>query len=197
MKPHDWSWFNRIFFALFVVALIGVIVFLGWRQTVASEERARLISALTQSNEQLRDEGIEPEAPEPEQIIEPLVGPAGATGPRGPQGEPGEDSTIPGPTGPQGAPGPQGPAGEPGPPGESVIGPPGAPGPAGEPGPAGPQGEPGATGPQGPAGQSAFPFTFRFTVPDVLGQPTEYVCTITSSTDAVCTPTPPVTNPTP
>jgi hypothetical protein len=182
MKPRDWSWFNRIFFALFVLALIGVIVFLGWRQSVASDERAALIQALAQSNEQLRDEGIEPEAPEPEQIVESIVGPTGATGPRGPQGEPGEDSTVPGPPGPpgqQGATGATGTSGAAGPPGESVTGPQGPAGETGATGAQGPQGE------QGPAGQSAFPFTFTFSTDGV----TQFTCVVSSPTEAVCTQT--------
>lgn len=152
MKPREWSWFNRIFFALFVLVLIGVIVFLAWRQSVASEERAQLIDALTQSQEQLRSEGIEPDAPAPDQIVNDVVGPPGKSGEQGPRGLPGkngEDGTpgSPGSAGAPGKPGDQGPAG--------AQGEPGAQGAQGVPGPAGPQGEPGAvgaTGPQGPAG---------------------------------------------
>jgi hypothetical protein len=140
MKPREWSWFNRIFFAVFVMVLIGVIVFLAWRQSVAAEERTQLINALTQSQAQLRDEGIEPVAPEPEQIVQGIVGPPGKSGEPGPKGERGEK----GETGPPGAPGPQGLPGS--------TGEPGATGARGEPGPAGTQGEPGAPGPQGPAG---------------------------------------------
>ena len=126
---REWSWFNRIFFALFVVVLIGVIVFLASRWAISSTERAQLIEALTQSQAQLRDEGIEPEAPEPEQIVQGVVGPPGVRGepgPRGERGEPGKsivgpegkagvdgrDSTVPGPQGPAGmdstVPGPAG-----------------------------------------------------------------------------------------
>lgn len=174
MKPRDWSWFNRIFFALFVLALIGVIVFLGWRQTIATEERAALIDALTQSNAQLRDEGIEPEAPEPGQIIRGEVGPAGEAGETGPAGPAGRPPTLleiaaavdfycgvrDECRGPQGDPGPAG-ASVTGPAGESIVGPAGPVGPAGTAGadstvpgpegPAGPEGSPGPAGPPGPA----------------------------------------------
>lgn len=140
MKPREWSLFNRIFFALFVVVLIGVIVFLAWRQAVASDERSQLIVALTQSQEQLRAEGIEPEAPEPEQIVQGVVGPAGKAGEQGPRGPAG-------PTGPAGPVGVNGLPGEKGDTGSS-----GSTGSTGPAGPMGSQGDPGATGPQGPAG---------------------------------------------
>lgn len=146
MKPRDWSWFNRIFFALFVVVLVGVIAFLAWRQSIASDERTQLIDALTQSQEQLRSEGIEPEAPEPDQIVEGVVGPPGKSGETGPRGLPGEDGSV----GPAGTPGGAGPSGESGQAGAN--GEPGPQGPAGAAGPAGPQGEPGAIGATGPAG---------------------------------------------
>lgn len=154
MKPREWSVFNRVFFALFVVVLIGVIAFLAWRQAVAADERAQLIDALTQSQAQLRDEGIEPEAPEPEQIVTGTVGPQGRSGEQGPRGLPGrdgEDSEVPGPAGPPGddgedstVRGPSGPAGQ--------AGRDGATGPQGPQGPAGPTGPVGPAGPQGPAG---------------------------------------------
>lgn len=151
MKPREWSVFNRIFFALFVVVLIGVIVFLAWRQSVAADERQQLIQALTQSQAQLRDEGIEPEAPEPEQIVTGIAGPQGRSGEQGPRGLPGKDgkdSTTPGAPGDDGAPGrdsttagPQGPQG--------IQGSQGEPGAAGAPGSTGPTGP---VGPPGPAG---------------------------------------------
>lgn len=118
-----WSWFNRIFFAVFVLLMVTAIVFLAWRQSVASDERSRLIDALAQSQAQLRDEGIEPSAPEPEQIVESVVGPVGE---RGRPGRDGADSTVPGPPGPPGEPGP---AGE----DSSVPGPKGDPGSDGAP----------------------------------------------------------------
>lgn len=157
MKPREWSVFNRVFFALFVVVLIGVIAFLAWRQAVAADERAQLIDALTQSQAQLRDEGIEPEAPAAEQIVTGTMGPQGRSGEQGPRGLPGrdgEDSDVPGPAGPAGqdggdstTPGPPGPSGPSGEPGRDGI-----PGQQGAQGPAGPAGPPGAPGPTGPAG---------------------------------------------
>jgi hypothetical protein len=70
-------------------------------------------------------------------------------GPEGPVGPAGADSTVPGPTGPQGDPGPTGPAGA----DSTVPGPQGVPGPTGPagadstvPGPQGPQGVPGPVG---------------------------------------------------
>ena len=143
MKPREWSWFNRIFFAVFVLVLIGVIAFLAWRQSVAAEERAQLIDALTQSEEQLRSEGIEPDAPAADQIVEGKVGPPGKVGDQGPRGIPGED----GEDGQPGTPGTTGATGE-----KGNTGDPGAAGAQGAPGPAGPQGEPGVAGPVGPAG---------------------------------------------
>lgn len=137
MKPRDWSWFNRIFFALFVVVLIGVIAFLAWRQSVAADERTQLINALTQSQEQLRSEGIEPEAPAPEQIVEGKIGPPGKVGEPGPRGLPGDDGQPgqPGLSGPSGSAGDKGDTGGIGP-----QGPTGATGPKGDPGPVGPAG---------------------------------------------------------
>lgn len=141
MKPREWSWFNRIFFALFIVVLIGVIIFLAWQRneekTTSAQERSQLISALAQSNGQLRDVGIEPKAPEPEQIV------TGTTGPQGRSGEPG-------PRGPAGEDGTDGLNGEPGTPGGA--GSPGQAGPTGSTGPSGPPGPDGATGPAGPVG---------------------------------------------
>ena len=75
------------------------------------------------------------------------IGPAGATGPAGPTGPAGADSTVPGPTGPQGAQGATGPQGETGPAGPQ--GETGAQGPKGDTGDQGSQGEVGPVGPQG------------------------------------------------
>lgn len=144
MKPREWSWFNRIFFALFILVLIGVIVFLAWRQSVASEERAQLINALTQSQEQLRSEGIEPDAPAPDQIVKDVVGPPGKSGEQGPRGLPGTD----GKDGQPGVPGAPGGAGDKGAQGDS-----GQTGTTGAPGAPGPQGEQGSTGPTGTDGR--------------------------------------------
>lgn len=172
-----------------LVAIAGVL-FLGLT-----------VNQLAASNSALRSQ-IEGLGEEP--VSEPVIGETGATGPEGPRGEPGED-------GDDGAPGRpptlleiassvaaycEARGGCRGPAGESVAGPPGPQGPAGESvvGPAGPPGPPGADstvpGPQGepgPAGQSAFPFTFRFTVEDVAGRPTIHVCVVASPTEATCT----------
>lgn len=153
-----WSWFNRVFFAAFVLLLLTAIVFLAWRQNIAAEERAQLITALTQSQTQLREEGIEPEAPEPEQIVQGVVGPAGAQGERGPRGLPGEDGkSVTGPRGPAGKDGVDGESiiGPQGPAGESVIGPQGPVGPKGDTGDAGPAGPSGPAGPTCPADHTA------------------------------------------
>lgn len=115
-----------------------------------------------------------------------LQGPAGDTGPQGPLGPKGE----------QGVQGIQGVLGS-----QGIFGKPGTTGIAGEPGPTGPAGPAGADGatgaagadgsPGGPSGatgadgQSAFPFSFTFTVPSG-----SYDCTVTSpTTDAECTRT--------
>lgn len=162
MKPREWSWFNRAFFALFVVVLIGVIVFLAWRQSVASEERAQLIDALTQSQAQLRSEGIEPDAPEADQIVQGVVGPPGKSGdqgPRGPSGADGANATdaqvaaalanwcttfgCNGPTGSNGRDGTNGTNGRDG--ADSTI-----------PGPVGPVGPQGSPGPEGRGIQSTY-----------------------------------------
>jgi hypothetical protein len=102
------------------------------------------------------------------------TGPTGDTGSTGPQGPTGADSTVAGPTGPQGiqgiqgeqgiqgAVGPTGSQGELGPTGpQGLTGPTGDTGPTGETGPTGPQGETGPTGadstvagPTGPQGET-------------------------------------------
>lgn len=183
MKPREWSWFNRIFFAVFVVVLIGVIAFLAWRQSVAAEERAQLIDALTQSQAQLRDEGIEPTAPEAEQIVTGTVGPPGRVGEQGPRGLPGKD-------GKDALPGANGSPGQPGEKGES-----GSPGSQGVPGPQGPQGDPGApgqTGATGPAGPTCPEGSSPRTVwvlagdaPDAIPTPQQAVICTPASTEGV------------
>jgi hypothetical protein len=112
-------------------------------------------------------------------------GEVGAQGPEGPAGPPGEDGSQ-GPPGPAGTPGPKGQAGS-----DGASGSDGSPGPQGNQGPPGPQGEQGPRGEQGPAGQSgsdganAFPFTFSFEVPGVVGSRT-VTCTVRSTTDYDC-----------
>lgn len=179
---RDWSWFNRIFFAFFVLVLAGVIAFFAWQRTVEAEQRTQLIDALTQSQEQLRSEGIEPEAPEPEQIVEGVAGPPGKSGEQGPRGLPGED----GATGPAGVAGTPGTAGERGPAG--LNGEPGPQGPQGVAGPAGPQGEPGATGPAGPSGATC-PEGFSARTVWMLVAESE-VAIPTSMQAVICLPTP-------
>ena len=76
----------------------------------------------------------------------------------GPQGRIGQDSTVPGPTGPQGDPGPQGEIGP-----ASTV-----------PGPVGPQGPPGINGEQGPSGilrTETIPF-MGIASSGILGNPT-------------------------
>ena len=86
-----------------------------------------------------------------------IPGPQGPIGETGPQGPKGDDSTVSGPTGPQGEVGPQGPQGEVGPQGPSgedgIIGVDGEVGPQGPQGEVGPQGPQGEVGPQGPQGE--------------------------------------------
>lgn len=115
-------------------------------------------------------------------------GQPGAPGPVGPRGEPGE----PGPKGSQGErgeSGSQGPAGPAGPKGDK--GEPGSQGPTGPKGDTGPQGPPGAdgsNGSDGAPGQSAFPFSFTFTIPGTLTDRT-YTCTVNGPDAASCTQT--------
>jgi hypothetical protein len=124
------------------------------------------------------------------------AGPRGAEGPVGPAGDAGPRG-IQGPEGPQGKRGPRGftgidgPVGQKGPkgdPGESVVGPqgqkgePGEQGPAGPAGPQGPKGDPGDKGEQGDPGIDAYPFSFTFTIPGVVGNTTYSVtCTAPST----------------
>lgn len=110
-----------------------------------------------------------------------LQGPPGVTGLQGPQGLQG----VPGRDGRQGRPGPPGADGQPGGAGMNGTdglngsdGADGAPGPAGPPGP---KGETGTTGPPGPAGESAYPFSFTFTVQNNPSQSTTYTVTCNSA----------------
>jgi hypothetical protein len=169
-----------------------------------AESNAEAAEALAQQVRQLGEKPVV----EPTAMPEPIPGPPGAQGPQGLQGPPGDVGPIGdrGPRGFMGLIGPRGPAGEMGPQGEpgapGETGAPGAPGPkggqgdtgpqgpAGPPGPAGLPGERGPAGSQGPPGQSAYPFTFTFTVQQNLAQSTTYTvecraagepCTVTSS----------------
>lgn len=127
--------------------------------------------------EQLLEEGVNPDAERPEDVVEtPGVpgapGATGAQGPRGPQGPQGPPPSFNdiagavdvfcatnGCAGPPGPAGPSGAAGAPGAAGESVVGPQGAPGPAGPPGAPGAPGAAGAAGPPGPSCPAGFTLT--------------------------------------
>jgi hypothetical protein len=118
------------------------------------------------------------EGPQGPPGISGLQGPPGPPGPMGPQGPQGLMGMmgLPGANGATGGPGPTGLQGPPGPAGE--------PGPVG---PEGPQGEPGPRGEKGDPGESAYPFSFTFTVSgNGLGADTTY--TVNCTTDG-CTVT--------
>lgn len=148
------------------------------------------------------------------------IGQTGLQGPQGPQGVPGKNGSnatleqvsaaladycrtthncqgptgatgMPGPAGPAGATGATGPKGDTGAAGATgATGPAGPPGPAGPTGAQGPKGDTGATGPQGERGQSAYPFSFSFTVPanGPLDHNHTYTCTFSSpGQDITCT----------
>lgn len=142
-----------------VFALGGVLLLWNDRETVGDglktvegmvAEQDKVIDQLSADSKELRQQlkqrGIKPSAPPPEERTDTLddlpdvtliPGPQGDTGPPGPpgpQGDTGEDG-LPGLAGPQGLPGDVGPAGA-----------------TGDPGPIGPQGEPGPVGPAGADG---------------------------------------------
>lgn len=173
-----------------VVNQSGTLETASFRLDRARESRAELskavdaqAEALEQANRRLEKAGERPvfvprvpgptgpQGPRGSQGPAGVPGPSGERGPSGPRGIAGEvgQPGPQGPPGPQGATGARGSQGSPGPQGErGGSGPQGERGPEGPPGPAGPQGEqgpPGEQGPRGPTGQSAFPFTFTFTVP--------------------------------
>lgn len=173
---------RRIIVALSVVAFLALVttalaVYLGWTDSREEAEAGQDLAGQvrqaceddqidTEDLQELCQSAVKVERGEPGPI-----GPQGEEGPPGLQGEQG----IPGPQGATGEQGPRGPdgprgragaTGPAGPPGEDGSdGLQGPPGPKGEQGPAGPQGEQGQVGPQGPQGESAYPFTFNFTVP--------------------------------
>lgn len=106
-----------------------------------------------------------------------LPGQNGAAGATGPKGEKGDN----GATGSQGSQGNPGVDGAQGSQGET--------GPKGDTGDVGPKGDTGDQGPKGDTGESAFPFTFEFTIPATLTSPAyTYSVTCTSSTECVTTP---------
>lgn len=183
-----------------VVSLIGAILtaWLVWTVVHQSDQirheqatNAAQDDSLAEANRRLIAAGEKP-VPTPEPGPEGQPGQVGPPGPQGPAGHPGPPGAkgVTGATGAPGARGPQGLRGEPGATGDpGAVGPQGPGGPAGPPGPQGPKGEAGPPGPQGPAGadgkdgadgQSAFPFTFRFTVQNNPVQSTTYIVTCTS-----------------
>lgn len=119
----------------------------------------------------LRNERLEIQMMEEEQMPDMIPGPVGPPGPEGPPGEKGDpgkqgvpgiqgedgNQGIQGVQGEQGVTGPQGPPGIPGPPGKE--GTQGIPGPKGDPGVAGPPGERGYTGTTGQPGPKGDPGT--------------------------------------
>lgn len=148
----------------FVVLLIAILVVGGgaWMAHTINDLREegftrqatieRLAADYADLYAEAQRQGVEPEAPAPEDVAREAESKAGPPGDRGPRGEPGADGTDgaagdDGEPGEPGAPGPRGPAGVAG---ERGI--PGDTGPMGPPGPAGVDGAPGPTGPPGPAG---------------------------------------------
>lgn len=108
----------------------------------------QLSTALQDTQNQLRQHGVEPTAPPPAQIVQGVPGMQGIQGIPGPAGPSGPPGGI-GPTGPVGATGKTGATGATGPTGAT-----GATGPTGAQGVAGQPGQTGATGPAGPSGPS-------------------------------------------
>lgn len=177
---ESWSRLNKLLAVILVLVLIGLVVFFSMRMVQSNDRERALIDALSQSNSQLLDAGIEPESKPVEKIIEdtttvPVAGPAGrapsaeeilravgiycsapsacvgARGPVGPTGEKG-DAGEPGSLGAPGVPGKDGVTGSAGIPGQ-----PGKDGATGGPGPAGPQGVPGEKGADGAPGAVGAP----------------------------------------
>lgn len=157
--------------ALLVVVLGIVATIVGggtWMATTIDslrsegDQRQAVIDQLTTQYADLyaeaQREGLEPSAPEPDEVAQQAEAVVGPQGERGPKGEPGAVGDAgrdgePGPPGPPGEAGPRGPAGvtgERGIPGDT--GPMGPPGLDGAPGPQGPAGPAGPAGPPGPAG---------------------------------------------
>jgi len=177
---ESWSRLNKILAVILVLVLIGLVVFFSMRMVQSNDRERALIDALSQSNSQLLDAGIEPESKPVEKIIEdtttvPVAGPAGrapsaeeilravgiycsapsacvgARGPVGPAGEKG-DAGEPGSLGAPGVAGKDGVIGSAGSNGKD--GTPGAIGPVGPAGPVGPQGIPGEKGADGATGST-------------------------------------------
>lgn len=165
---------------LVVLVLLLAVMWLLQRNATQQAERARVTAEAAQAElRQQRRDGIRPACyrlgrlPSVDDLTTgATAGPMGPPGPAGPVGPAGMDGTD-GTEGTDGAPGAPGAQGEPG-----AIG---APGPAGPQGPAGPEGATGPAGPQGEPGQSAFPFTFAFTVTGPGNQATTYTVTCTAA----------------
>ena len=182
---------------LAVIALLATaaVVAIGWKDSREEADAGQTLAqrVLAECSDNLPDSrDLEDLCKSATEVAR---GEAGPIGPQGQEGPPGVQGPQ-GIQGPQGAPGETGPRGPPGPKGDTgdtgragaagaagEDGSRGATGAAGPQGPAGPAGPQGATGPQGPAGESAFPFTFRFTVPsDIPGQDgTTYIVNCTQS----------------
>lgn len=190
---------RRLILFLSIVALLGFLTagVAGWtawsekqQQVNAGKDLAIQVQAacnddkvdtadLKQICAQAKDvEQIAKDGPQGPPGIPGIQGPPGPQGPVGPQGPQGIQGLMglmglrgdPGADGTPGATGAAGPAGTPG-----------EPGPEGPPGPPGPQGDKGEKGDPGPAGQSAFPFTFQFTVQgNGLGSDRTYTVTCTA-----------------
>lgn len=169
---------------------------------------AALSEGLDQSREQLRDNGITPDVPPAETVVEQVKGEPGPKGDEGPKGEQGP----PGPVGPSGSPGPRGEKGDTGQVGVPGVagetGPSGAPGTdgqdgpegaQGEPGPAGPQGEQGPMGPVGPEGPQGPPGP-QGTLPGTMtinhADGTSETCTLEGESTYNCSGTGPSPDPT-
>lgn len=181
-------------------AVVGAIALLVWlivmvaqmshdldqadsRLDRAQASQTRNAAAAKALAAQVRDLGGKP-------VVQPstIPGPQGAQGLpglQGPTGPPGADGP-PGDRGPQGRPGDTGARGDRGPDGatgspgvDGQTGDTGAQGPAGPPGDRGEPGPQGPPGPQGEPGESAFPFTFTFTVQTSPVQSTTYTVTCT------------------
>lgn len=154
--------------AALVLATLGIAVAGYFAQAY---QYNTLFALYQQQNQQLLDNGIEPQTPQPSQIVQ--QGAAGADGPQGPRGIPGEDSQVPGPTGPPGSAGTNGADGSDG--ADSTV--------------PGPQGEPGTPGSNGVDGQPPTSWTYT----DAVG--IRYTCNRTDPFDPSaptysCAPTP-------
>lgn len=189
----------RVVRAAWVIVTILAVSVAGWLVWTVLHQadqitQARAVNdaqndALTKANSRLVNLGAQPvPTPEPGPAGEPgIVGPAGPPGTDGKAGRDGKDGSdgARGARGLRGIPGLDGRDGAPGQDGtDGIDGQDGQDGAQGPPGPAGADGQDGADGKDG---QSAFPFTFRFTVQQNPAQSTTYTvhctadgCTVTT-----------------